>query len=122
MVRVYGDSWHPGVVGIVASRLTRHFHRPCLVLGREGTVAKGSGRSVGGINLIEVLGQCSDLLTDWGGHPMAVGVALPVENVPDFQGAVRSRQVREHGEGREEEPILEVASWLDPTAVNDGAS
>ncbi len=115
---VYGDEWHPGVVGIVASRLTRHFHRPCLVLGREGTVAKGSGRSVGGINLIEVLGTCSDLLDDWGGHPMAVGIALPVANVPEFQTRF-DQAVRVAGEGREEEPILEVASWLDLEAVTE---
>lgn len=116
---VYGDAWHPGVVGIVASRLTRHFHRPCLVLGREGDLAKGSGRSVGGINLIEVLGTCSDLLEDWGGHPMAVGIALPVENVPEFQRRF-DEGVREAGEGRDEEPILEVASWLELETVNEG--
>lgn len=115
---VYGDEWHPGVVGIVASRLTRHFHRPCLVLGREGALAKGSGRSVGGINLIEVLGTCSDLLEDWGGHPMAVGISLPVENVPEFQRRF-DEGVREAGEGRDEEPILELASWLELDAVTE---
>ncbi|MEZ5278452.1 MAG: single-stranded-DNA-specific exonuclease RecJ [Opitutaceae bacterium] len=115
---VYGDNWHPGVVGIVASRLTRHFHRPCLVLGREGHLAKGSGRSVGGINLIEVLGACSDLLTDWGGHPMAVGVSLPVENVPEFQARF-DRAVEVAGEGREVERILEVAAWLELERVNE---
>lgn len=116
---VYGDTWHPGVVGIVASRLTRHFHRPCLVLGREGVLAKGSGRSVGGINLIEVLGACSDLLADWGGHPMAVGVALPVENVSEFQTRF-DQSVQTVGKGREIEPILEIAAWLNLEEVTEG--
>ncbi|RKX35196.1 MAG: single-stranded-DNA-specific exonuclease RecJ [Verrucomicrobia bacterium] len=115
---VYGSEWHPGVVGIVASRLMRHFHRPCLVLGREGKMAKGSGRSVNGINLIEVLGCCRDLLDSWGGHPMAVGVSLEVDRVPEFQSRFDAA-VKEAGEGREVEPILEVASWLDLEAVTE---
>lgn len=115
---VYGSEWHPGVVGIVASRLMRHFHRPCLVLGREGTMAKGSGRSVNGINLIEVLGSCRDLLDSWGGHPMAVGVSLEVDRVPEFQSRFDAA-VKKAGEGREVEPILEVASWLDLEGVTE---
>jgi len=115
---VFGREWHPGVVGIVASRLMRHFRRPCLVLGREGTIAKGSGRSVNGINLIEVLGCCRDLLQSWGGHPMAVGVSLEVDRVAEFQSRFDAA-VREAGVGREVEPILEVASWLELEAINE---
>jgi single-stranded-DNA-specific exonuclease len=116
---VFGSDWHPGVVGIVASRLMRHFHRPCLVLGREGSMAKGSGRSVNGINLIEVLGCCRDLLDSWGGHPMAVGVSLSVDHISEFQLRFDAA-VREAGEGREIEPILEVASWLNLEALTEG--
>lgn len=82
---VFDDNWHSGVVGVVASRLIRKYHRPCIVLGREGGLAKGSGRSVTGINLVEVLGRCSHLLESWGGHPMAVGVSLDPSRVPEFQ-------------------------------------
>ncbi len=84
---VFDDGWHSGVVGVVASRLTRKFHRPCIVLGREGPLAKGSGRSVPGVNLVEVLGCCSHLLESWGGHPMAVGVSLATDRVAEFQAA-----------------------------------
>jgi single-stranded-DNA-specific exonuclease len=115
---VFGSEWHPGVVGIVASRLMRHFHRPCLVLGREGPMAKGSGRSVNGINLIEVLGCCRDLLDSWGGHPMAVGVSLEVDRVEEFQARFDAA-VHQAGEGREVEPILEVSSWLDLESVTE---
>lgn len=78
---VYGDDWHPGVVGIVASRVSRAYGRPCIVLGREGQLAKGSGRSVDGVNLVEVLGGFSDQFENWGGHPMAVGMAIDKERV-----------------------------------------
>ena len=54
---VAGEDWHPGVVGIVAGRVTRKYHRPCVVLGNEGEFAKGSGRSIDGVNLVEVLGD-----------------------------------------------------------------
>jgi len=64
---LYGDSWHPGVVGIVAGRVSRKYNRPCVVLGNDGEFAKGSGRSVDGINLVEVLGTCCEHLSSWGG-------------------------------------------------------
>ena len=68
---LYNPDWHSGVVGIVAGRLSRLHNTPTIVLGKEGELAKGSGRSVPGVNLVEVLGKCSDLLDSWGGHPMA---------------------------------------------------
>ena len=77
--------WHPGVVGIAAGKLCRTFNRPVIVLGREGDVAKGSGRSVPGVNLVEVLQTCHDLLGNYGGHPMAVGVSMPIGNVAEFR-------------------------------------
>ena len=73
------------MVGIVASRVTRKYHRPCIVLGEENGLAKGSGRSIYGLNLVETLGECADLLTSWGGHPMAVGVSLPRANLEAFR-------------------------------------
>ncbi len=91
---VYGDSWHPGVVGIVASRLTRAFEKPCIVLGKEGALAKGSGRSVEGVNLVEVLSGYSEKLESWGGHPMAVGVSVAKEHIVElrdyFHGAIEA--------------------------------
>ena len=54
---LFDEEWHPGVVGIVASRVTRKYHRPCIVLGDENGLAKGSGRSIYGLNLVETLGD-----------------------------------------------------------------
>jgi single-stranded-DNA-specific exonuclease len=115
---LYADGWHPGVVGIVAGRVTRKYHRPCIVLGNEGELAKGSGRSVDGINLVEVLGGCADLLDSWGGHPMAVGVALKKEKLDAFR--VRFAEgVRAWTGGRAAEPELTLAAWLTPGQINE---
>jgi single-stranded-DNA-specific exonuclease len=115
---LYADGWHPGVVGIVAGRVTRKYHRPCIVLGNEGALAKGSGRSVDGINLVEVLGGCADLLSSWGGHPMAVGVAVEKANLEAFR--VRFAEgVRAWTGGRMVEPELEISAWLRPDDIDD---
>ena len=115
---IFGENWHPGVVGIVAGRVTRKYNRPCVVLGNEGDMAKGSGRSVDGVNLVEVLGQCCEHLTSWGGHPMAVGVALPKVHVETFR--VRfDEAVRAHVGGDIAEARLELAAWLLPEQINE---
>lgn len=108
---LYSDGWHPGVVGIVAGRITRKYHRPCIVLGNEGALAKGSGRSVDGINLVEILGGCADQLASWGGHPMAVGVALTKDKVAGFRARF-CEGVRAWTGGRASEPELLIAVWL----------
>ncbi|MBC8010750.1 MAG: single-stranded-DNA-specific exonuclease RecJ, partial [Burkholderiales bacterium] len=115
---LYADGWHPGVVGIVAGRVTRKYHRPCIVLGNEGTLAKGSGRSVDGINLVEVLGGCADLLSSWGGHPMAVGVAVEKANLEKFR--VRFAEgVRAWTGGKVPDPELNISAWLQAEQINE---
>src|SRR3954452_7790023 len=84
---VAGAGWHPGVVGIVASRLVERYHRPALVASIDGDSARGSGRSISGFDLHAGLGACSDLLTRFGGHRMAAGFELPAEAVPDLRAA-----------------------------------
>ena len=108
---LFSEDWHPGVVGIVASRVMRKYHRPCIVLGHENGLAKGSGRSVRGLNLVETLGTCADLLASWGGHPMAVGVSLPRANLEVFRERFAAA-VRDAGHDRPLEPGLEISSWL----------
>ncbi len=80
---VYHPGWHPGVIGITASRIAEKFHRPTVLLTSNGTggPAKGSARSVKGISIYAALAQCTDLLDRFGGHAFAAGLALPVENV-----------------------------------------
>jgi single-stranded-DNA-specific exonuclease len=77
--------WHVGVVGIVASRLQREFHRPVIVLGSDGASWRGSGRSIDGFDLAAGLRECAHLLQKHGGHAMAAGVSLSPENVTLFR-------------------------------------
>ena len=115
---LFDEAWHPGVVGIVAGRVTRKYNRPCIVLGNEGTLAKGSGRSVDGVNLVEVLGSCCEYLESWGGHPMAVGVSLPKDRVEVFRGQF-AQAVRTATNGSFAEPSLTIAAWLPPERVGE---
>ncbi len=78
-------SWHLGVVGIVASRVLREFHRPTIILGSDGAEWRGSGRSIEGFDLAAALRACSGLLTRHGGHAMAAGVSLPSANLDSFR-------------------------------------
>ena len=86
LVIVEGDaSWHIGVVGIVASRVLREFHRPTLILGGDGTVWRGSGRSVSGFDLAAALRDCTDLLEKHGGHAMAAGLSIDPAHLETFR-------------------------------------
>lgn len=90
---VYHPGWHPGVIGITASRIAERYHRPTVLLTSNGNgTAKGSARSVKGISIYDALAQCEDLLDRFGGHAFAAGLALPADRVDTLrerlQGAV----------------------------------
>ena len=86
LVIVEGDaSWHIGVVGIVASRVLREFQRPTLILGGDGTLWRGSGRSISGFDLAGALRDCSDLLEKHGGHAMAAGLSIDPARLEAFR-------------------------------------
>jgi len=115
---LYSEEWHPGVVGIVAGRVTRKYNRPCVVLGNDGDLAKGSGRSVNGINLVEVLGDCQEHLESWGGHPMAVGVAVEKGKLAAFREQF-SATIREKAGEELNEAELEISAWLTPDQIRE---
>ena len=85
VIVVGGEGWHEGVKGIVASRLVNHFHVPALLFTISDGIARGSGRSVGTVNLFEAVERCSDLLVRFGGHAGAVGVTLESANLDAFR-------------------------------------
>lgn len=116
---LFGEDWHPGVVGIVASRVSRYFHKPCVVLGADGGEAHGSGRSVANVNLVDVFQRCSDLLSHWGGHPMAAGISLPVENVEAFTARYIESLRTLYPEGLPE-PSLKLSAWLQVEDLEEG--
>ncbi|HEY1581759.1 MAG TPA: single-stranded-DNA-specific exonuclease RecJ [Chthoniobacterales bacterium] len=77
--------WHPGVLGIVASRIARSYHRPAIIIGFDDTgCGKGSGRSIEGFSLVGALANCGDLLEKFGGHEMAAGLTIREENLAAF--------------------------------------
>jgi single-stranded-DNA-specific exonuclease len=82
--------WHPGVLGIVASRISRKYHRPTIVIGFEANgIGKASGRSIEGLNLVEALNHCAQLLEKFGGHEMAAGLTIREEKIDEFAAEFR---------------------------------
>jgi single-stranded-DNA-specific exonuclease len=82
--------WHPGVLGIVASRIAKQYHRPTVVVGFDDEgIGKGSGRSIPGLALVAALGACSEFLEKFGGHEMAAGLTIREEQFPKFANAFR---------------------------------
>ena len=78
------DKWHPGVVGIVASRLVDLFSRPAFVISLNNGVGKGSGRSVADFNIYKGIQQCAPLLLSYGGHYHAAGISIKEEDIDEF--------------------------------------
>jgi single-stranded-DNA-specific exonuclease len=93
VVLVAGEGWHPGVVGIVASRIKEKFNRPACVAGVEGGVAKGSGRSVTGLDLgaAVIYARASGLLLTGGGHAMAAGFSCAAARLPELHALLDER-------------------------------
>jgi len=98
--------------------VTRKYNRPCVVLGNDGELAKGSGRSVTGVNLVDVLADCSEELESWGGHPMAVGVALDKQRLASFRKKF-AHAVREHAGRDISEAELPIAAWITPEEISE---
>ena len=82
---VANKTWHPGVVGLVASYIKEKYYRPTLIFSINKNVARGSARSIPNFSIFEALDQCKYLLTSFGGHKMAAGVVLPRENIKKLE-------------------------------------
>ena len=116
---LYDPNWHYGVVGIVAGKISRKMNRPCIVFTKENGFAKGSGRSVPGINLIKILQPCSEFLCEWGGHPMAAGITLKEEDIPAFQAALEESVANNVTEEGPPEISLKITSWLEHNVIGE---
>ncbi len=90
VIVVYGEGWHKGVIGIVASRVKEVYSKPSIVITLDGEVCRASGRSVAGFSLIDAVFACSDHLVQCGGHPMAVGFGITRENIEPFIAAINA--------------------------------
>lgn len=104
--------WPAGVVGIVASRLVELFNRPAILLtAPPGEPARGSARSVEGVNITAAIRDCQDLLIGFGGHPMAAGMALDAERIPEFRLAL-SHGVERQTQGLKPVKTLQIDAFI----------
>ena len=115
-----GQNWHWGVIGIVASRLQKRYHRPTVVIGlNEDGLGKGSGRSIDGISLVSALRDCAEHLELFGGHDMAAGLNIRAERVDAFRENF-SRHVRaQAGDGDVFQPALALSGTISLPEVSD---
>jgi single-stranded-DNA-specific exonuclease len=108
---VDGEAWHRGVIGICASRVVDRYHRPALVISRDGGEAHGSGRSIHSFHLLNALESCPELFTRYGGHAHAVGFALPSDRIPDLRQRL-DLYARQHLTEADFVPVLEFDGEL----------
>ncbi|MEZ0395525.1 MAG: single-stranded-DNA-specific exonuclease RecJ [Anaerolineales bacterium] len=110
-------SWPAGVVGIVANRLAERYHKPVVVFcAPPGEPARGSARSIAGINITAAIAEQQDLLLKFGGHPMAAGLALEQEKLPAFRKRL-CQTIAQMMKDIETEPSIQIDAWLDLPAI-----
>ncbi|HTM57681.1 MAG TPA: single-stranded-DNA-specific exonuclease RecJ [Candidatus Udaeobacter sp.] len=124
-ILLWSDEWHPGVIGIVASRLVERFQRPALLVSLDGERGRGSGRSLPGLDLNRLLNDCGDLLEAYGGHAFAAGLTVRRDRLPElrerFEALVRERLTPEDcvprlvldGDLNLADCTLELIDWLE---------
>lgn len=115
VIVIDGENWHQGVIGIVASRLKEAYDKPVIVLARNGSTAKGSGRSVEGFPLCDAVAYCADLLNHFGGHPMAAGLDVDCDKIEQFR-----RKINEYADSLSEMPCvkLKIDCKLNPAQLD----
>ena len=109
---VDGEGWHRGVIGIAATRVVERYHRPAIVIAREGEEAFGSGRSIRPFHLLEAVESSHNLFTRYGGHSHACGFAMPSNNVPQLRAELDAF-ARTRLTPADFDPVLELEAELD---------
>jgi single-stranded-DNA-specific exonuclease len=109
---VDGEGWHRGVIGIAATRIVERYHRPAIVIAREGEEAFGSGRSIRPFHLLEAVESSHNLFTRYGGHSHACGFAMPSNNVPQLRAELDAF-ARTRLTPADFDPVLELEAELD---------
>ncbi|MFH1519508.1 MAG: single-stranded-DNA-specific exonuclease RecJ [Candidatus Omnitrophota bacterium] len=114
---VSGDDWHPGVLGIVASRLVKKYYRPSFVFSFNRNAGKGSARSVENVHLIEILDKCADSLLIYGGHSKAAGVEIEREQLENFREKINA-SIKKDLCPQDLVPTIEIDAFLDFEAID----
>jgi single-stranded-DNA-specific exonuclease len=113
------EKWHPGVIGIVASRVVERIHRPVILVAMDGDRGRGSGRSIPGFHLHDAIAACASHLERFGGHRQAAGLDVRRSALPAFQEAFE-REAMRRLEGEELRPTLRVDMELSPSDATLG--
>lgn len=114
---LYGENWHLGVIGIVASRLVDLYHRPAIMLSNVDGKVKGSARSIKGFNIYNAIKKCEDLLEQFGGHEFAAGLTLTEKNLTEFRRRMNELAFTDLSENSFE-PELTIDAKLDLSEVD----
>ncbi len=112
------ERWHPGVAGIIASRLANRFQRPAVVIARSGPACRGSARSIRSFHLLEALEQVREHLLEFGGHPAAAGLTIEREKVGAFREAL-NRVAHRRIDPEALAPCLEIDGELPLSSLTD---
>ncbi len=111
------EGWHHGIIGIVASKISERFNKPCILISTDGENGKGSGRSIRSFNLFKALENSSHLMQKFGGHDLAAGLSIKAENIDKFR-----KEINEYAKNCLTEddfvPILYIDSELPPPYIN----
>ncbi len=110
-----GKNFHHGVIGIVASKITEKYGKPSIIISVDGELAKGSGRSIEGFSLHEAICACSEYLTKFGGHPMAVGLNMKSKDIEPFKKAINEYAKEK---GQMPDPVLNIDCKINPAALS----
>lgn len=113
------EGWHPGVIGIVASRIVNRYHRPVAVIGLDGAGGRGSCRSIEGFNVLDGLNRCAELLSQFGGHAMAAGLEVEVDQLDAFRERFNAAAA-EQLQGTDLRPVLEIDRVLQLDEADEG--
>jgi len=112
------EKWHGGVIGVVANRLVEHFNKPVILFTFADGIARGSARSVNGVDITACIAECAPLLLKYGGHTMAGGLSLSLENLPDFRREIaRAVRSRLSPTAKTDMPILNIDAYIPLSAI-----
>lgn len=113
---VRGHRWHAGVIGITASRLVETFSRPVVIIAEDDDIGRGSARTVGSVNIYELLNSCRHLMTKFGGHAQAAGFSVKPDQIDALKAALQA-VARERVSETDLIPILRIDMAVDPTEL-----
>lgn len=111
------NGWHHGIIGIVASKLSERFHKPCILISTDEETGKGSGRSIRSFNLFKALEYSQELLQKFGGHDLAAGLSIRPDKIEEFRKTINA-YAKENLTEDDFTPILYIDSELPPEYIN----